>query len=115
MHYHTRAHPHTRTIDFKALDFSCGGPIRFRNIDTIPVENAALELQNLTEESHRNYLENFIESPPVREKFGDMRSQINGQLTMLKTFGCTDSKSADDFAPQAEPGLGVEKAATTSR
>ena len=86
--YRTRSNHQIRSIDFSALDFSCGGPVLFRDIEDDPAKNNGPEFEVLTKEKQRGYLENLISGASMKQKFGDLRPQVFGQLKMLDDFHC---------------------------
>jgi choloylglycine hydrolase len=90
IHFRTRSNPQERTIDFKALDFSCGHPAQFADINAKPSATGAMEFKDLTEAGQRKYLQDFCAQPSLKRKFGDLTQQTEGQLQVLRTYKCVN-------------------------
>ena len=84
--YRTHNNPQTRSLDFSVLNFSCGGPAVFRDIEA---KNGA-EFRDLTKRNQLDYLESFIGDPALQQRFGDLTPQVSAQLRMLDGFHCDE-------------------------
>jgi penicillin V acylase-like amidase (Ntn superfamily) len=92
IHCRTRSNPQERTLDLKALDFACGHPVQFVDIQANPA-SGGLPFKDLTEASHRQYLQAFAAQPSLKQQFGDLSLQMEGLLLTLRTYSCADQKS----------------------
>jgi len=87
IYYHTRVTVQNRCIDFHDVSFgSAKTPVQYVNIDDSPASDGKLKFRDLSDTEQRNYLENFVGQPAVKQKFGDLMPQIRGQLEMLGGF-----------------------------
>jgi penicillin V acylase-like amidase (Ntn superfamily) len=92
IHCRTRSNPQERAVDLKALDFACGHPAQFVDIQANPA-SGGLPFKDLTEASHRQYLQAFAAQPSLKQQFGDLSLQMEGLLLTLRTYSCADQKS----------------------
>ena len=92
IHFRTRSNPQERTLDLKALDFTCGHPVQFVDIQANPA-SGGLPFNDLTEASHRQYLQAFAAQPSLKQQFGDLSLQMEGLLLTLRTYSCADQKT----------------------
>jgi penicillin V acylase-like amidase (Ntn superfamily) len=88
IHYRTRSNPKERVLDLKKLDFSCGHPLQFMDIQTKPSANGTLDFQSLSEAALRKYLTPFFAQESLKKQFGDLAPQIEIQLLALKSYAC---------------------------
>jgi choloylglycine hydrolase len=89
IHYRTRTNPQERTVSLKALEFACGHPVQCVDIEAKPSAAGVLEFKELTEASHREYLQGFSAQPSLKQKFGDLSMQVEGLVLTLRTYTCT--------------------------
>jgi penicillin V acylase-like amidase (Ntn superfamily) len=89
IHYRTGTNPQERTISLKTLDFACGHPVQFMDIEAKPSAAGVPEFKELTEASHREYLQGFTTQPSLKRRFGDLSLLTEGLLLTLRTYTCT--------------------------
>src|SRR5581483_2418881 len=90
IHLRTHDNPRERTIDLQSLDFSCGHPAQFANIDAKPSADGQLEFQDLTMAAQQAYLHDFSTKPAVRRVFGDLSKQIGALMLLVQSYTCAD-------------------------
>jgi penicillin V acylase-like amidase (Ntn superfamily) len=88
IHFRTQENPEPRVLDLKTMDFSCGQPVKFADIQSKPSATGALEFQELTEPLHRKYLEGFYSQASLKQLLGDLGPRIDGVLLTLRTYTC---------------------------
>jgi penicillin V acylase-like amidase (Ntn superfamily) len=88
--YRTRNNTKERSLDLKALNFSCARPLQFASIEAGANDSGKLAFQDLTEAKHRTYLESFLHQESLRRDFGDLTPLMEGLLLTLRSYNCLD-------------------------
>ncbi|HWF19440.1 MAG TPA: linear amide C-N hydrolase [Verrucomicrobiae bacterium] len=87
IHFRTFKNREERVIDFKALDFSCGHPLQFTDIESKPMAKG-LEFKTLPVETLQKYLAAFYGQESLKKMFGDLAPMIGIQLNALQNYQC---------------------------
>jgi len=87
IHFRTFKNPEERVIDLNKLDFSCGHPLQFTDIEAKPAATE-LEFKALPVQSLQNYLEKFYGQASLKAMFGDLTPMIGLQLYALQNYQC---------------------------
>ena len=89
IHFRTVTNPQERVIDLKTLDFACGHPVQYADIDADT--KGVVEFKPLTEADQQAYLQGFYSQPSLQKKFGDLSQLAAGLMQLLHTYTCTDA------------------------
>ena len=91
IYYRTRFNPEERVIDLKPLDFACGHPVQYTDIETKPDAKGIVEFKPLTEADQQAYLRGFYSQPSLQKKFGDLSPLAAGLMQLLPTYTCAEA------------------------
>jgi penicillin V acylase-like amidase (Ntn superfamily) len=87
IHFRTFKNQEERVVDLSALDFSCGHPLQFTDIETKPAAKQT-EFKNLPGETLQKYLEAFYGQDSLKKMFGDLTPLIAVQVGELQNYQC---------------------------
>lgn len=88
IHFRTHRNEKERTVDLKALDFACGHPVQFADIEAKPSGQETVGFQSLSEPVLQKYLAAFYSKEQVKQLFGDLTPKIGLQLMALHNYSC---------------------------
>ena len=119
IYYRTRSHPQERMLELKSMDFACGRPVQFFSLrprsdiserfqPALPA--AAPAFQDLSEATHRRYVEAYLAQGWLKRGFGDMFPLLEAMLLHLRAETCdgagavanTTQLAALENSPSAE-------------
>lgn len=113
IYFRTRSHPQERVLDFKSMNFACGGPVRFFNLHPrsasfdrfqSALPTAAPQFENLTEEWHRSYVEAYLDQGWFKRAFGNMKPIEEAMFLHLRE----ESPGGAEGSPAASSPLARE-------
>ena len=88
IHFRTQGNPEPRVVDLKKLDFSCGKPVQFADIQAKPSATGALEFHDLTDALHQKYLTDFMGQDSLKKMLGDLSPIAAVLLYTLRGYTC---------------------------
>lgn len=88
IHYRTLSNPRTRTLDLDTLNFDCAGAVKFADITASPSSSGSIDLQDLSEGWHRQYLQEFLSRESLKKVLGDLTPMLESLLLSVRNNGC---------------------------